>query len=744
MTAEDIKKGVADICKISHEILGYNDNSQLLVDAINDVGKEDLNKCLTFYQDRNGVIIDLRKEVIHYLFDGKKLSLDQLEEIVEKHKSGKESQFRGYKKLFNIFYPILTFYGHEGIRNFTESFIQRLINDLGIHDEVKSIYFDFQGPRQQGSDRFWIAVYNKSQLNQSSGLQFFIEFFGGKINYGVYKHANKSYLTPKQSLFPEEFSYEKLLAYFRPEIGSLMADIALSDQEKAPDYEKAEGDLDSEPNNGKYPLNQILYGPPGTGKTYNTINEALKIINDDEAENLKLLDRAAVKSLFDKKVKSGQIVFTTFHQSMSYEDFIEGIKPDIEEDDDGKRSVVYDVKDGIFKRLCKQAVSEYYRFKEKRSENTPLDRLAVFEDAWNNLVELTQSHIDTNKPLHLETLTEKKLSVVSITNQGNLIIKPQVKDAQEYTVSFNRTKKLFDAFPDLKSVRNIDKEFRSVIGGSNSTAYWSVINHLNQWVDKYGHGAKHEERIAVDEKLITFDQDLVRQHIKKKVTPYVLIIDEINRGNVSQIFGELITLIEESKRLGRDEALAVTLPYSKDTFGVPPNLYIIGTMNTADRSVEALDAALRRRFSFTEMLPKPHLIASDGALKETNGELGELDLVKLLQTINRRIEKLVDRDHQIGHSYFLPVDGLEKLRRVFYECLIPLLQEYFFGDYGKIKLVLGGGFVQEKHADAEAGFFAEMLADYGDLVERKIYEIRLYSKDQLEDFRAAIQDINIS
>ena len=166
---------------------------------------------------------------------------------------------------------------------------------------------------------------------------------------------------------------------------------------------------------------------------------------------------------------------------------------------------------------------------------------------------------------------------------------------------------------------------------------------------------------------------------------YVLIIDEINRGNVSQIFGELITLIEDDKRLGNSEALEDVLPYSKEKFGVPPNLYIIGTMNTADRSVEALDAALRRRFSFEEMLPKPEVI--------TNREKGDKSIVEginlglVLETLNKRIELLVDKDHQIGHSYFLSVESIKDLKSAFQNKIIPLLQEYFFGDYGKIGTV---------------------------------------------------------
>ena len=170
--------------------------------------------------------------------------------------------------------------------------------------------------------------------------------------------------------------------------------------------------------------------------------------------------------------------------------------------------------------------------------------------------------------------------------------------------------------------------------------------------------------------------------------PYVLIIDEINRGNVSQIFGELITLIEEDKRLGKNEALEVILPYSKEKFGVPSNLHIIGTMNTADRSVEALDTALRRRFSFVEMMPEYE------ELKKI--QFDDFQLGELLKTINSRIEALLDRDHTIGHSYFINIkpNDTEALKEAFTNKIIPLLQEYFYHDYEKLALILGEGFVE--------------------------------------------------
>ncbi|HMV77847.1 MAG TPA: AAA family ATPase, partial [Leptospiraceae bacterium] len=210
--------------------------------------------------------------------------------------------------------------------------------------------------------------------------------------------------------------------------------------------------------------------------------------------------------------------------------------------------------------------------------------------------------------------------------------------------------------------------------------------------------------------------------------PVVLIIDEINRGNVSQIFGELITLIEEDKRMGKPEALTVTLPYSKEPFGVPANLYIIGTMNTADRSVEALDTALRRRFQFEEIKPDPDQITKNGKLKYVGESDQKIELSKLLETINERIEFLLDRDHQIGHSYFMSVSNEKELMTVFQKNIIPLLQEYFFGDYGKIGLVLGAGFVESEKSDGR-----KILANFSDDLRNSFEERVIYSLVQFTD-----------
>jgi 5-methylcytosine-specific restriction endonuclease McrBC GTP-binding regulatory subunit McrB len=483
------------------------------------------------------------------------------------------------------------------------------------------------------------------------------------------------------------------------------------------------------------PLNQILFGPPGTGKTYNTINKALEIMDEAEEKQLDWKDRSAVKAQFDKRVSEGRIVFTTFHQSMSYEDFIEGIKPLKPMTDD--KFVRYDIEPGIFYSICETAKSN---FQNSKSENK---RKLNFEEAFDKFKEEWEKYPEMKFPLKTEGYD---FTIIGFTN---------------YSI-----------------------QFKKASGGTSHTLSIGTLKELyygREFDFKQGVGIYYP---AVLKKVQSFQSDVTEEIILKK---YVLIIDEINRGNVSQIFGELITLIEEDKRLGETEALEALLPYSKEKFGVPPNLYIIGTMNTADKSVEAIDAALRRRFSFEEMMPRPELLTPLETLrrfwdKHTNKYGGSIDsynsyeigirnllgmsfkdekayfnygenvknqftkeefeenlkdnvafnginLEQLLLLINKRIEKLLDKDHQIGHSYFMDISSIEELKVAFKNKIIPLLQEYFFGDYGKIGLVLGKGFIKKKEwnntNDSFADFDTESASDFD---EREVYEIIDYTK----------------
>lgn len=377
----------------------------------------------------------------------------------------------------------------------------------------------------------------------------------------------------------------------------------------------------------KSSLNQILFGPPGTGKTYNSINKALEVINVDISGK----SRVEIKNLYEQKVNEGQIVFTTFHQNMSYEDFIEGIKPALD-GQDSSENIGYEIVPGIFKALCTKAKGSDY---------------VGAEEAYDKLIEELNSYPE-DQFLDLVTNSGKTFGVRSNSrNSVSLFTGPEKRKSGSLTKA---------------------GVLRQLSGESYYKWWISYYDALIQLLkNKYG-----LSNVSV-----------------KTSKPYILIIDEINRGNVSQIFGELITLIEKDKRLGMDEALTVVLPYSKTNFGVPPNLYIIGTMNTADRSVEALDTALRRRFDFTEMPPQPELIEQSDLLTK---ELGSIKLQDILIVINERIEILLDKDHLIGHSFFMNLKNLEELKLAFQNNIIPLLQEYFYGDYGKIGLVLGNAF----------------------------------------------------
>jgi 5-methylcytosine-specific restriction protein B len=409
-------------------------------------------------------------------------------------------------------------------------------------------------------------------------------------------------------------------------------------------------------------LNLILFGPPGTGKTYNTINKAIEIANPGFDLNQ---PREIIKKEFDRLTNEGQVLFTTFHQSMSYEDFVEGIKP--QKQDTENANLTYEIEEGIFKRICKIAQET----KDSKTFDTEYDKFIQF--------------VNEQQELELKTPKQGNPFVVKINSNGSCIAIPKTLAETQMVV----TRKMISDYIFEGKIRD-----------------WKpyVVPIANYFKENY------------------YKDPANNGYQDNPTKNYVLIIDEINRGNVSQIFGEIITLIEEDKRLGNEEALEVTLPYSKEKFSVPPNLYIIGTMNTADRSVEAIDTALRRRFSFEEFAPKYDL-------KELQYEIGGIKGHDLLRTLNSRIEKLLDKDHQIGHSYFMisegeDADAEKKLLNSFYKNIIPLLQEYFFGDFGKIGLVLGKGFVKEKKWDKNSISFADF--DYqssSDFDDREVFEI---------------------
>lgn len=413
-------------------------------------------------------------------------------------------------------------------------------------------------------------------------------------------------------------------------------------------------------------VNRILYGPPGTGKTFSTPIHAIALADRLPVEVVSSRDRAAILARWKQLRESGHIEFVTFHPAMTYEDFVEGMKPITV---DGQ--VTYHIREGILRAISTKA----------KGALTGVSAAKRFDDILARLAE---------EPITLTTLRGKPFDVKYLGNT-TFRVRPHATTAQ-------------------------DEQWHPV-----------NIQAVRQWMageDIEPYNLSYVKALAEYIKAEAKDSTA----LPREVPDFVLIIDEINRGNIPAIFGELITLIEPDKRSGADEALSVVLPGSQQPFSIPRNLHLLGTMNTADRSVEALDIALRRRFDFVEMAARPEILDDEDCVVEG------LKLSDLLRTLNQRLEALLDRDHTLGHAFFVGVHDFEGLRQVFENKVIPLLCEFFHGEWHKIGLVLGKGFVR---LVPQAVRFASGFEFEDELPSR--YELVAPGEWSLESFRQIIQ-----
>jgi 5-methylcytosine-specific restriction protein B len=366
--------------------------------------------------------------------------------------------------------------------------------------------------------------------------------------------------------------------------------------------------------NYKPELNQILYGPPGTGKTYHTILEAAKIITGNETIGFE----EALK-VFNTNLHN-QIEFITFHQNYSYEDFIQGLRPDTE----NGNALTFDKKDGVFKRIADKAL------KNLTASNNPASVKKEFMDVFNELIQ----PLNNEEVNEIEIRMKKSSYFITEVGEKSIAFRKNIGDS-EHTLSINTLHKMYDKG---------ENDF--ILGGLQP--YYNPLLQL----------------------LLDKGKSTVTAVTKKN---YVIIIDEINRANISRVFGELITLIEEDKRSHGKIPMTVTLP-SGDPFTVPSNLYIIGTMNTADKSIALLDIALRRRFEFVPMYPK-----YSGLEKPVHDDA-------ILFKINEAIIKRKGHDFTIGHSYFMGENY--SLENTINHKVIPLLLEYFMNDEKEVTNLL--------------------------------------------------------
>ncbi len=491
-------------------------------------------------------------------------------------------------------------------------------------------------------------------------------------------------------------------------------------------------------------LNTILYGPPGTGKTYHTVIYAVAIIENKELSVVVKEDYAEVLSRYNKYKSQGRIEFTTFHQSYGYEEFIEGIKPIISSDEDNggeSGDVQYSVQPGVFKRFCEKAErpaaadSEYFGIRD----NPNIWKVSLYGTGDNPIRSecLKNGHIrigwdDYGKDITDETdyeIAGGKVVLNAFMNRmqiGDIVLSCYSSTTIDAIGVVTGEYEWHDEYENLKRVRKVNWLVKNVRENIMDMTDGTVMMQMS--VYRLGVSLANVMRIVEKHRPASGNKNA-------KQGNYVFVIDEINRGNISKIFGELITLIEHTKRAGQAETMTVRLPYSQKLFGVPKNVYIIGTMNTADRSIATIDTALRRRFLFREMLPDAKILA--------DVSVEDISISDMLDRINRRITVLYDREHTIGHAYFMPLKKettIEKLAEIFTNNIIPLLQEYFYEDYEKIRLILGDNQKdnpEDQFIIAKENNYADLFgdADVG-LDDGFSYEINHAAFENIEAYRS--------
>ncbi|BBV76761.1 hypothetical protein STW0522RAO56_28150 [Raoultella planticola] len=491
-------------------------------------------------------------------------------------------------------------------------------------------------------------------------------------------------------------------------------------------------------------LNQILFGPPGTGKTYSTLERAVLLAEPDwysdlQSENLSAEQcRRKVKNKYEMLCADKRIAFTTFHQSFSYEDFIEGIRAEVAEENQG---IKYKIEKGVFKEIADRA-SKAVAAKETGLSQAPdiwkisigrahekemRDRYINAGEArigWNETGDLTQTFEQKTQEQQdywnsLSNPNHNALNAFShdVKVGDVLLCLKNVETVQAVGIvtsdySFDEGSEESDGYAHVRKVNWVLKDIELNILALNGST-----KMVQQTLYPLYRISWHALIAELDKQHIPLPASFHEASNVRERQNYILIIDEVNRGNISRIFGELITLLEPDKRQGGSDERTVTLPYSKELFTVPDNLYVIGTMNTADKSLAQLDLALRRRFEFVELMPQPDLLSDISVFGVNVGEL--------LTVMNQRIEVLLDRDHTLGHAYFWPLkntkseDEKSKLAaEIFAKRIIPLLQEYFFADWERIGWVLNDSekapenrFIQTGNIEcAIEGLFPESIA----------------------------------
>lgn len=756
MDNNEIKQGFDLLVRISNEMTTAVASDDALFELINNLPLTIKEQNIANNAGKQDKPVGACRYIISQkLVAGEQLTAPLIQEIMQaveaKHK---KEVFRAWS-IFGICYALYYDQYVKQVNKFLSDLVAQLKADLD-YPEAKDTVVDFRGARNFGAERCWFAIYNPSHEKQDTAKQFFLNVGEGKINYGLYYHPTKNYLSEIASVAPQDFNYEDLLNIYKANFNQVVnddIDVAMpvepvvaslyptryyiggsiwegDDQTQAfidegywengydnkfqdeindvpvgakiaikSSYAKGSdsilrikyiGTVKENPQDGKnlivnwepsikqfdisglgsyrqtfheitneddieaiffhqeekqnvsiesfavHPLNQIFYGPPGTGKTYNTINHALAILENTTVEAIKADEqrsgRKAINERFENFKQKGFVEFITFHQNYSYEEFVQGLRPALGKDGVEPDTLKFKKVDGIFKRMADEAFKNLVGGEvEEEQELSFNELLAKFLEPLKDGGEIEIDMASAGSKFHI--IKEEEKYIVFKNSAGN-------------TAKIN---KMF-----LEKAFNLGSYEGIVVGGLISY-YAPLLNKLKK--------LKEETGVQIS-----------------PIVPhkYVLIIDEINRANISRVFGELITLLEEDKRWDNEHKLKIKLP-SGDEFTVPKNLYIIGTMNTADKSIALLDIALRRRFDFIPMYPDATLVKEGYGL--------------FFATLNESIKRERGVDFAIGHSYLMdstgekPFDFITAMNKK----VIPLLNEYFYSSKeGKVQELIAG------------------------------------------------------
>lgn len=693
-------------------------------------------------------VVFLRRVLVTRILAGEEVTLDDLAEIqrrieardtqyfstfpsyldaIAAQRESTRSPFANWTPFRVLFYVDYYFHKDE-VQGILKELAEQVQTRLELDDcDYHLAGFDYNN--NFGTDRCWVALYPAALEDHKDAYQVFFDVGPEGVSCGLVAGSRlKDPTEPPRLLLPEPLNPDSLVENLRaglPQFRALNRELSRSAQSH---FSKPET---------SFPLNLILYGPPGTGKTYSVQRRAVEIIEGSIAER----SGEEIAERFRRNLSDGRIEFVTFHPSYSYEEFVEGFRYDPEKQ-------VPVLHDGTFKNLVNRAVDP--RTHHGANEGARIWKVSLGgpgdEDIFDQCMKRNEIAIGWFPEIDLSAKGEDEIRRIfeerGVGGETNNIrtVNHLVNEIQEG-----------DYVAVLKDHRTI-RAIGTITGPYAYRGEYGKYPHVRpvEWLDQRDHdiyelnGSRYIGMPTIYPLNRISLQDFVELLPRRgESLPHVLIIDEINRGNIPRIFGELITLLEPDKRRGMPNELRVKLPYSQERFSVPPNVYVIGTMNTADRSIALLDVALRRRFTFEEMMPDVEVIRSVLSERIIAGADDDVDLtadqVELIceafSVLNRRISVLLDRDHQIGHSEFLGIRSLADLHRVLYHKVFPLLQEYFYNDRERLERVLG-----KYEPAARKGFVAGLVNEYRDafggadtLGGEMPWELHRYRVGELED-----------